>query len=159
MELRLLVIPIIAGFIATAGITGVLWLIDKTGWTKADMVRALGSLFTKSYENSLKVGLVIHFMAGIIISAVYLHILSILSLTSLVSAVFVGGIIGFVHGFAFSFVMVIIAEQHPVPEFQQADFHVAVAHILGHIVYGMIIGAIFALLAMAGVDVSPGIQI
>ncbi len=157
MALRYIYLPIIAGFIATIGITSVLWLIDKAGWTKADMVRAVGSMFTKSYENALKVGLIIHFVAGIVISAVYLHILSILQLTDIVSTTFVGGVIGFVHGFAFSFVMVIVAEQHPIKEFQGADFHVAVAHVLGHITYGLIIGALFGLFAMAGIDLSPAI--
>lgn len=157
MEPRLFIIPIVAGCIATIGITSVLWLIDKTGWANADMVRAVGSLFTKELENSLRVGLAIHFVAGIIISAVYLHLLSMLNVVALVPAVMVGATIGFVHGFVFSFIMVILAEQHPVKQFQVADFHVAVAHVLGHIVYGMIIGAIFAYLASIGVDVSPAL--
>lgn len=157
--MRLILIPIFAGFIATGGITLVLWLIDKSGWTNADMVRAIGSLFTKSYENALRVGLIIHFTMGIIISAVYLHFLALLNLPSLTSVVFVGGIIGFVHGFVFSFGLVIMAENHPVEKFKEADFEVAVAHILGHIVYGLLIGAIFGLLRMWGVDLTPGISL
>lgn len=155
--LRLILIPIFAGFIGTLGITTVLWLINKTGWTNADMVRAIGSLFTKSLQNALRIGLAVHFSAGIIISAVYLHILSILSPEKLVTLIFVGGVIGFVHGFIFSFGLVIFAEHHPVEQFQEADFEVAIAHILGHIVYGMLIGLIFGALRMIGVDVSPGI--
>lgn len=157
MEIRLILIPLIAGSIATVGITVVLWLITKSGWTNADMVRAVGSLFTKKYENALKVGLVIHFLSGIIISAVYLHILSLLNVTTFFTAFCVGGVIGFVHGFAFSFIIVVAAEQHPLEKFQEADFQVALAHIVGHVVYGMIIGAIFAVLASVGIDVSPGI--
>ncbi|NIV03964.1 MAG: hypothetical protein GWN16_04325 [Calditrichae bacterium] len=155
--LRLIIIPIIAGFIATAGITTVLWLIDKTGWTKADMVRALGSLFTKRLDNAFRVGLIFHFMAGIIISGVYIHVLSIIQPPGVAGVTFVGGVIGFVHGFIFSFVMVIVAEQHPVEEFKEADFEVAIAHIFGHVVYGLLIGLIFGILRSLGVDVSPGI--
>jgi hypothetical protein len=155
--LRLVIIPIIAGIVATGGITAVLWIINKTGWTKADMVRAVGSLFTKKIENALKAGLVMHFLAGIIISGIYLHILSILNLQNAAGIIFVGGIMGFIHGFIFSFVMVIYAEHHPVKEFQEADFEVAIAHVLGHIVYGLLIGAMFAILRAMGVDVSPGI--
>lgn len=155
--LRLILIPIVAGFIATGGITLVLWAINKSGWTNADMIRAIGSLFTKSLNNALRIGLVVHFTAGIIISAVYLHILSILNPENLVSLIFIGGIIGFVHGFVFSFGMVILAEHHPVEQFQEADFEVAVAHILGHVVYGLLMGLIFGILRAIGVDVSPGI--
>lgn len=155
--LRLVVIPIIAGVVATGGITAVLWIINKTGWTNADMVRAVGSLFTKKIENAFKAGLIMHFIAGTIISGIYLHILSILNLGSFAGIIFVGGIMGFIHGFIFSFVMVIYSEHHPVESFQEADFEVAVAHVLGHIVYGMLIGVVFSVLAAMGVDVSPGI--
>ena len=150
-----IILPIVGGFIATIGITLVLWLIDKSGWTKADMVRAIGSLFTRSYENSLRVGLVIHFAAGIVISAIYLHILSLLNLSGSITVVVIGGIIGFIHGFVVSFGIVIFSEHHPVEHFQEADFQVAVAHVLGHIVYGLIIGGIFAALQQMGVDLSP----
>ncbi|RMH78695.1 MAG: hypothetical protein D6681_19845, partial [Calditrichaeota bacterium] len=137
---RYVLIPVVAGGIATGMMTLVLWIIDRTGWTRADMVRAIGSLFTKNYQNALWPGLVTHFTAGIIFSGIYLHILSLLNLPSFIGVIFVGGVIGFIQGFAFSFIMVIMAEHHPIEEFQEADFEVAVAHVLGHIVYGMAIG-------------------
>ncbi len=155
--MRLILIPIIAGFLATAGITAVLWLINRTGWTNADMVRAVGSLFTRSRKYATRVGFAIHFTAGIIISGVYLHVLSLLSLPNIWALIFVGSVIGFVHGFVFSFIMVIFAEHHPVEIFQEADFEVAIAHVFGHIVYGMIIGLIFGILQANGIDMSPGI--
>lgn len=152
-----IVLPILAGFIATAGITLTLWLINKTGWTNADMVRAIGSLFTKDINNSLRIGLFVHFVGGIIISGVYLHILSILKLTLIIEYLLVGSILGFVHGFILSFGIVIFAEHHPVKEFQEADFEVAIAHILGHVAYGLIIGAIFAVLQIQGMNLSPAV--
>ena len=33
-----------------------------------------------------------------------------------------------------------VAENHPLPEFQQAGFSVAVAHWAAHIVYGFVVG-------------------
>ncbi|RMF61100.1 MAG: hypothetical protein D6748_02530 [Calditrichaeota bacterium] len=153
--MQYIVLPIIGGFIATIGITTVLWLIDKSGWTRADMVRAVGSFFTKSYENSLKIGLAVHFAAGILISGVYLHILSLLQLNNAVLLTGMGGLLGFVHGFIVSFGIVIFAEHHPVKQFKEADFQVALAHLLGHIVYGLILGLFFAVLQKLGVDLSP----
>ncbi len=155
--MKYILLPIFGGFIATLGITLVLWIIDKTGWTKADMVRAVGCLFTKSLDNALKIGLMIHFTAGIIISGVYLHVLSLLNLPNFLSTVIVGALIGFVHGFVVGFGIVIFAEHHPVEQFQEADFQVAVAHVVGHIVYGLLLGIIFATLQKMGMDLSPAI--
>ena len=155
--MRYVIIPIIAGIIGTSGITIFLWAIDRTGWANADMVRAVGSLFTKTYENALQVGLVVQFTAGIIISSVYLHFLSILNPPGYLSLVFLGGVMGFVHGFVFSFVMVIMAEHHPVEEFQHTDFQIALAHVVGHVVYGGLIGITFAVLRLMGVDLTPAI--
>jgi len=154
---RLIIMPIVAGFIATGGITFVLWLINKSGWTNADMVRAVGSFFTKSYHNSLQVGLFVHFITGIVIAGVYLHILSILSPPDMLSLIVIGGVIGFGHGFVVSYGIVKFAHLHPIEEFQKADYQVAIAHIIGHTVYGMLMGLIFGILRLMGYDVSPGI--
>ncbi len=155
--LRLVLMPIVSGFIATAGITAVLWVINKTGWTNADMVRALGSLITRSYTNALGVGLVIHFVSGTIIAAIYLHTFSILQLSNLPSEVLVGGLFGFGQGLIVGWCIIRFADRHPVPEFQQADFQVAAAHVIGHIVYGVLMGTAFGTMRMMGFDVSPGI--
>ncbi len=93
--LRLILMPIFAGFIATGGMTTFLWAINKSGWTNADMVRAIGGIFTKSYKNALGAGLIIHFFNGLIIAAAYLHMLSVLNLSNLYGEILVGGSIGF----------------------------------------------------------------
>ena len=153
---RLILMPIFAGFIATVGITLVLWAISKTGWTNADMVRAIGSFFTKSYERSLAVGLVIHFVNGMIIAAVYLHVLSILRLSNLSAEVAFGGLIGFGHGLIISWLIVRFADMHPVAQFRSADYQVAIAHTIGHVAYGMLMGAAFGTMRLLGFDVTPG---
>ena len=155
--LRLVVMPIFAGLIATTGITGFLWLINKTGWTNADMVRAIGSFFTKSYRNALGIGLVIHFVNGVIVAAVYLHALSILKLSNLGFEIFFGGLIGFGQGLIVSWCIIRFDDVHPVEQFQEADYQVGIVHTLGHIVYGMLIGAAFGTMRLLGFDVTPGI--
>ena len=155
--LRLILMPIFAGLIATAGITAVLWAINKSGWTNADMVRAIGGFFTKSYENALGIGLAIHFVNGIIIAAVYLHALSIMKLSNLGFEIFFGGLFGFGQGLIVGWCIVRFADVHPVEQFQQASLQVAVAHTFAHVVYGMLIGAAFGTMRLLGMDVSPGI--
>ena len=155
--LRLILIPLFAGLIATTGITAVLWTINKSGWTNADMVRAIGSFFTKSRENALGIGLVIHFVSGTIFAAVYLHALSLLGLSNLGFEIFFGGLFGFAQGLVVGWCIVRFADVHPVEHFQNADFQVAAAHTVGHIVYGMLIGVAFGTMRLLGLDVSPGI--
>ena len=154
---RLILMPIFAGLIATTGITAVLWAINRTGWANADMVRAVGSFFSKSYENALGIGLAIHFVNGIIIAAVYLHALSIMKLSNLGFEIFFGGLFGFGQGLIVGWCIVRFADVHPVEQFQQASLQVAVAHTFAHVVYGMLIGAAFGTMRLLGMDVSPGI--
>ncbi len=154
--LRLILMPIVAGLIATTGITAVLWAINKSGWTNAVMVRAIGGFFTKSYETALGIGLAIHFVSGMIIAAVYLHALSIMKLSNLGFEIFFGGLIGFGQGLIVAWCIVRFADVHPVEQFQDADLQVAAAHTVGHIVYGMLIGAAFGTMRLLGFDVSPG---
>jgi len=115
-----------AGIIATAGMTIFLWIFDKTGKTNANMVRAVGSAITRSIETSLWPGLIIQFASGIVFAFIYITALKMLQLQAISSLVIAGGVIGFGHGFAFSFVMVILAEHHPVEKFQNAGFQVAI---------------------------------
>ncbi len=155
--LRLVLMPIVAGFIATGGMTAFLWSINRTGWANADMVRAVGSLVTKSYDNALRVGLIIHFVNGIIIAAAYLHLLSLLYLTNLGFAIFGGGVIGLFQGFVVGWGIIRFAHRHPVEQFKEADYQVAIAHLIGHVIYGLLIGAIFGIMRLSGFDVTPGI--
>lgn len=154
--LRLVLMPVVAGFVATAGMTLVLWTINRSGWTNADMVRALGSLVTRSYEKASGVGVLVHFAGGVVFAAVYLHILSVLGLSSLPGEIFVGGFLGFGQGFIVGWAIIRFAFRHPVEQFQRADYQVAIAHCLGHVVYGMLVGAMFGVMRLAGYDVSPG---
>jgi hypothetical protein len=137
-----LAVSVIAGLIGTLGMTLFLWLVNKTGIANADMVRALGSGIVRSYEKSLVPGLIVHFAAGIPIAMIYLWVLSLFQPPSPLWTVLSCGIIGFWHGFAFSFVMVILSEHHPVPKFQEAGFEVAFVHFLAHIIYGFVVGGV-----------------
>lgn len=141
----MIVTMIEAGIIATAGMTALLWLFDKTGKINANMVRAIGSAVTRSAETSLWPGLVIQFVSGILFAFIYMTALNMVQLQGILSLVIAGGVIGFAHGFAFSFVMVILAEHHPVEKFQNAGFQVAIVHFLAHIVYGLLVGLVFGL--------------
>ncbi|OGB67661.1 MAG: hypothetical protein A2Y94_09275 [Caldithrix sp. RBG_13_44_9] len=140
---------LVSGIVATTAMTTFLCLIDKSGRVNANMARALGSALTRSIETSLLPGLIIQYLAGLFFALVYIYALSRLQIVSLFSYLVGGGIIGFAHGFVFSFIMVILAEHHPVEEFQNASFQVAIVHFLSHIIYGLFIGLVGGLILLS----------
>ena len=141
-----LIITVLAGVIGTAGMSTLLWGITRSGIANAAMIRAIGSLFTQTYEHSFRPGLAAHFVVGIIIAFVYVALISLFAPTSLAGAIALGGMIGFAHGVAFGFTLVVaVAEHHPLEQFRNAGLEVAVAHLLGHVVYGVLVGLVVGL--------------
>lgn len=140
------IITILAGIIGTAGMSILLWVITRTGIANAAMIRAIGSIFTKSYTESFGPGLAVHFIVGIIIAFIYVALISLFAPTSIAGAIALGGMIGVFHGVAFGFVLVIaVAEHHPLEQFRKAGFEVAIAHFLGHVIYGLLVGLVVGL--------------
>lgn len=139
-------ITILAGIVATAGMSIMLWLISHTGFANAKMIRAIGSMITGSYENSFTPGLVVHFIVGIVIAFAYVAIISVLAPTSLAGTIATGAMIGVAHGVAFGFLLVVtVAEHHPLEQFRKAGMEVAVVHFAGHVLYGILIGTVVGL--------------
>ena len=135
-------LTILAGILGTAGMTIVMWLIHRSGLANADMMRAIGSLYTRSYENSLLPGFIIHFGVAFL----YTAFLSIFLLRSVVALTGLGGMLGLLHGLVVSFALVaLVAEHHPLEQFQKAGSEVVVAHMVGHIIYGLIVGAVIGI--------------
>ena len=136
----------LAGVIGTAGMSIALWGISHTGIANASMIRAIGSLFTRSYEDSFGLGLTVHFIVGIIIAFVYIALISLLAPVSLAGTIAYGGMIGLAHGVAFGFLLVgAVAEHHPLEQFRKAGLEVAIAHLTGHVIYGVLVGTVVGL--------------
>ncbi len=136
----------LAGVIGTAGMSIALWGISHTGIANAAMIRAIGSLFTRSYEDSFGLGLTVHFIVGIILAFIYIALISLFEPESLAGAIAYGGMIGLAHGVAFGFLLVVaVAEHHPLEQFRKAGLEVAIAHLIGHVVYGVLVGAVVGL--------------
>lgn len=140
---------VIAGVIGTGLMTFAMLFIHESGWARADMIRALGASVTKSYERSLTPGLLIHITSGVLFAFPYVFVIGGLDLVSIGAKVATGALIGFVHGFAMSFILIgVVAERHPLKQFQTAGFAVAAAHILGHVAYGIGVAATATLLGI-----------
>ena len=144
--MRVIIDSMLSGFVGTIGMTLVMWLITRSGIAHADMIRAIGSIFTRSYDDSVTPGFIVHFGVGIIISFFYVIIISILGPESIIKTMGAGAMIGLFHGVVFSFLLVVaVAEHHPLERFRTAGSEVAVAHLAGHIVYGLLVGIVVGL--------------
>ncbi|MCU7497558.1 MAG: hypothetical protein HF314_16235 [Ignavibacteria bacterium] len=143
----IIITGIIAGIVATAFMTLFLEAVTKSGLAHADMVKAIGSMVTKSLHNAFKTGIVIHFAWGTFFGICYAFILAAFNVRAIAYTAAIGGSIGFVHGFAVSLMLVVVvAEHHPMEKFRNPGLEVAVAHFIAHCIYGLAAGLMVGLL-------------
>ena len=64
-----------AGLIGGAAMEFVMWSITRSGWAKADMLVALGSLVTGTRDNAWRVGAIIHASSACVFGMIYTLIL------------------------------------------------------------------------------------
>lgn len=142
--MQIFIDTIMSGVVATIAMTAFLWIIHYTKLVTADMPRAIGGLFTKSADNALVIGIVIHFLSGIIIAFIYIAIWSMFRFDPGI-LVIAGAVMGTGHGLVVSFALIIaVAERHPLEQFREAGFEVAVAHLVAHVIYGVVLAAMAA---------------
>lgn len=135
----------LSGFLGTTAMIGIMALIHKLKWSNADMVRAIGSLYTRSHELSLVPGLLAHYSAGLLFAFGYAVICAFAPVRTPGSVVIISMMTGLVHGLTVGLLIeVVVAEHHPVEEFRTAGFPVVIAHLVGHIIYGTTIGICMA---------------
>ncbi len=140
------ILTVLAGIVGTAGMSLAMWIITKSGIANASMIRAIGSMFTKSYDNSFRPGLIVHFISGILFAFLYVILISLFAPTSLAASIGAGAMIGVFHGVAFGFLLVVtVAEHHPLEQYRNAGFEVAIAHFAGHVIYGILVGLVVGL--------------
>lgn len=136
----------LAGLVATGVMCAFLEIITKSKIANADMIRAIGSMFTKEYENSLSPGLFVQFSFGVFFSFIYFAVFSFFVPSSLILGLTAGFVMGFFHGMVVSMALVIsVAEHHPLEKFRESGFAIAAAHVVGHMFYGLTLGAIYGL--------------
>ena len=148
----------VAGFLATALVAGLLgggamevtmWLITRSGWAKGNMIIALGSLFTGSRGSAWRVGLVLHAVSAVVFAIGYTLLMLALHLNTLPGSLALGLGVGFVHGMLVSLMLVwVVAERHPLREFQEADLAIGLSHLAGHVAFGGTVGLVVGLAAL-----------
>lgn len=132
---------ILAGVVAAFAMLLVLYPVHVAGLANADMLAAVGSLFTPNRRKAIGLGVLIHVLLGAFFAIIYSLIWSSVPFGMVSSYRLSGAAFGFAHGLVVSICLVVlVAEHHPVPRFQQAGMSVAVTHIAAHVVYGLVLG-------------------
>jgi len=143
----------LVGVAATSLMTFTLYFFHWQGFANGDMVRALGSLITKKYENSVGPGLIIHFLGGIFFALLYVSVWKMfpeLADGGVARYIQLGAFCGFAQGLITSMSLVVfVAEYHPLQQFRVAGVKVALVHLLGHVVFGGAVGALTGVLRLA----------
>lgn len=138
-----LLTTLVAGALGGVAMEGVLWVIGRKGWAKADMIVALGSLFTKSRETAWRVGALVHLFSAIVFAIAYALLMLKLGFTAMPTAMMLGAGVGVLHGIIVSLGLVwVVAEQHPLEEFNEAGMAIGLAHVVGHAVFGFVVGLV-----------------
>lgn len=144
---ELIWVSVLAGIVGTGGMTLFLMIVTKSGIAHADMVRAVGSFVTKSMHSAFRVGILIHIGWGIFFAFLYTLVIALYEIHNPLSTIGMGMLLGFIHGFSVGMMLVVaVGEHHPVKEFHNPSFAVAVAHMAAHIVYGFLVGMVVGLM-------------
>lgn len=144
--LKYLLTSLVAGVLGGLAMQWVMTLISRAGLAKGDMILALGSLLTKSRENAYRTGLFIHVTAAMGFALVYALLLVTIGYTHLPLSLMVGVGVGVLHGLLVSLMLVwVVADQHPLEEFKEADLLVGLSHFAGHVAYGAVVGLVVGL--------------
>jgi hypothetical protein len=135
-----------AGILGAAAMECAMWLICRAGWARGNMIVAVGSLFTRSRANAFRAGAALHAVSAVVFAMIYYLAMLELGLASFPQAIYAGIGFGVIHGMIVSLMLVwVVAERHPLEEFQEAGFAVGVSHFAGHIAYGAAIGLVIAI--------------
>lgn len=127
---------------------GIMKLITRAEWARYDMIVAVGSMVTRTRENAFRTGTVIHIISAAGFALVYTLLMWKLGIAHFPTALFAGVAFGIVHGIIVSLMLVwIVAEQHPLVEFQEAGFAVGLVHFAGHVAYGAVVGLVIGIAA------------
>lgn len=137
---------LVAGVVGGLAMQLAMRLIGRGNELKGDMILALGSLITKSRDNAYRVGLIVHVTAAVGFGLVYTLLMVTLGYTGMPMSLMLGLGVGTLHGLIVSLMLVwVVADQHPLEEFKEADLLVGLSHMAGHVVYGAVIGLIVGL--------------
>src|SRR5690606_6557999 len=85
----------------------VLAIVGRAGWTRANLIMALGQLFSRNRSTALFLGLVVHAIAGIVFAMIYCSAILLIGIENRVLVIVAGIILGHLHGVVASLIFVV----------------------------------------------------
>ena len=141
--MTVMLVTILAGLAASTARAALLELISKLRVTHVDMIKTIGTLYHGEYYHSLMRGYVTHYIFGLVSAFTYLFLLSVFQPATIASSAAYGALIGFFHGCVVSYTLtVIVDEDHPLKEFRNYGYEVAIYYWVAQILFGLVMGAI-----------------
>jgi hypothetical protein len=161
---------VLAGLTGGLVMTAMMTMMQKAGKTRMDMALIEGAMFTGDRGKAKAIGLMMHLvvMSALVFGTIYAVLFAWLGVES-GNAWWVGAVIGIVHGLIAGVMMAMMPAMHPRIH---AGAHTAPATagspleleppglfaknygaatppgiVMGHLVYGLILGLVYALLA------------
>lgn len=128
---------LVVGLIATAYMSLVHWVTDRSTLGTRNLLRALGSFMIPEPFRSRGISLGLHFVAGIFFTTVYAFIFDFLEPSTLFAYVEMGTLIGLAHGF---FLGVFFYGLDPVEGPVRFRPAAALINVLSHVVFGVAVG-------------------
>ena len=145
-----LITSVAAGVVATGGMAFLMHVITALELTNADMVKAIGSVVTRSLKFAWPVGMVLHLSAGIAFAILYVGLFTFTNPEKLADLVGTGAVFGAAHGFVVALLLItVVAKRHPLEEFRKAGLFVGAAHFFGHVLYGALVGLVAGFMGLA----------
>jgi uncharacterized membrane protein YagU involved in acid resistance len=141
--LNFLCCVVVAGLFGAVAMETAMWLITRAGWAQGNMIIAIGSLITRTRVNAFRVGAIVHAVSAVVFSIAYALLMRALGMAALPGSIALGLGVGFVHGMLVSLMLVwVVAEQHPLDEFDEAGLAVGLSHLAGHVAFGGAVGLV-----------------
>jgi hypothetical protein len=148
-------IVVILFFGAFSGLAGAFvmtefMLIVSSSYSKrVDMVKALGSFFTHTSTRAEALGRKIHALSGLFFGILYFLGMHLMGALNFPYAIFLGIGFGFFHGLIMSYVLMFYAsEKHPIKEYRDATLEEGLLHLVGHIIFGIVVGMMGAFFSL-----------
>ncbi len=141
---------LVAGLWGTFALTAFLLVGLKLGWVHLDFAKLLGGIVMPLNRTGRWVGLVFHFVAGVIFALLYAWIFDLVGLWPSAWSPFVGTMFGLYH-WVFSMFLIDVARRYN-PHIQDHEVRdpgtwgiklgpqEAIMQMLGHLIYGTVVG-------------------
>lgn len=139
----------ISGFVGAFAMTGFMLTVSSAYSKRVDMVRALGSFFARRSKGAQELGKKIHIASGLFFGMIYFFVMHLMGALAFPYAIFLGIGFGFFHGLIMSYVLMFYAsEKHPIEEYRNATLEEGLLHLVGHVIFGTVVGLAGALLSL-----------